>query len=65
METMKNVRVGDQIIYDDGRSGHQQVPAEVLSVDTNGMTVQFTDRADTTRISFSDRGWMDYLSLQR
>lgn len=54
--------VGDVISYNDGRPGHQDVRAVVLSVDRIGMVVQFEDRADTTRISFSDRSWMDFIS---
>jgi len=33
----------------------------MLAVDAKGMTVQFHDRADTTRIAFSDRGWMKFI----
>ena len=39
------------------------VLATVLAVDTKGMTVQFDDRADTSRIAFSDRGWMDFIEV--
>ena len=35
----------------------------VIEVDANGMKVQFEDRADTTRIVFSDRGWMDFIEV--
>jgi hypothetical protein len=35
----------------------------VLAVDAKGMTVQFEDRADMTRIAFSDRAWMDFIEL--
>jgi len=35
----------------------------VLAVDKKGMTVQFDDRADTNHISFSDRGWMDFIEV--
>ena len=37
--------------------------ATVIEVDTKGMTVQFEDRADTSCIAFSDRGWMDFIEL--
>jgi hypothetical protein len=57
------LKKGDRIIYNDGRPGHQGVPATVIGVDDCGMTVQFDDRADTTRISFSDRAWMDFLAI--
>ncbi len=39
------------------------VAAIVLAVDVEGMTVQFEDRADTNYIRFSDRKWMDYISV--
>jgi hypothetical protein len=29
------------------------------------MIVQFEDRADTTRILFPDRAWMDFIELVR
>jgi hypothetical protein len=32
-------------------------------VDAEGMTVQFEDRADTTYIRFTDRRWMDFISV--
>jgi hypothetical protein len=35
----------------------------VLSVDAKGMMVQFEDRADRSRITFSDRAWMDFITL--
>jgi hypothetical protein len=54
---------GSVISYDDGRPGHQGILASVISVDEQGMLVQFQDRADTTRISFSDKKWMDFLSI--
>jgi hypothetical protein len=37
--------------------------AAVLEVDPKGMTVQFEDRADTTLIAFSDKGWMEHIEL--
>ena len=57
------VKVGGRISYNDGRSGHEEVEATVLSVDRRGMTVQFDDRADSTHIRFSDREWMDFISV--
>jgi hypothetical protein len=58
------VRKGGRIVYNDGRPGHQDVEASVLLVDSDGMTVQFYDRADTTRIKFSDPKWMDFISIR-
>ena len=57
------IKKGGRIVYNDGRHGHKDVFATVLAVDTKGMVVQFEDRADTTRIAFADRGWMDYIEL--
>jgi len=34
-----------------------------VEVDANGMTVQFEDRADTSRIAFSDRAWMEFIEV--
>ncbi len=59
--TVDQVTEGGRIIYDDGRPGHSKAQATVLAVDKKGMTVQFDDRADTTRIAFSDRAWMDFI----
>ncbi len=56
---------GSRIIYNDGRPGHTDVAATVLEVDTSQMIVQFEDRADTTRIRFSDCTWMDYITIRR
>jgi len=61
--TPDQIKKGGRIVYNDGRPGHKDVFATVLAVDAKGMTVQFEDRADTTRIAFSDRGWMDFVEL--
>ena len=61
--TLDQVKRGGRIVYNDGRPGHQGVEATVLTVDPQGMTVQFDDRADTTRILFSDRGWMKFIEV--
>ncbi len=57
--TIDQIKPGSRIVYNYGRAGHSGVFADVLSVDAKGMTVQFEDRADMTRIVFSDRAWMD------
>lgn len=57
------VKVGGRISYNDGRPGHQNVQATVLEMGREGMTVQFDDRADTTYIRFSDRAWVDFISV--
>ena len=61
--TVDQITKGARIVYNDGRTGHSGVFATVIEVDPNGMTVQFEDRADTSHIAFSDRGWMDFIEL--
>lgn len=61
--TIDRIKKGGRIVYNDGRPGHAGVLATVLAVDKKGMTVQFEDRADTSRIAFSDKAWMDYIEL--
>ncbi|HPC61493.1 MAG TPA: hypothetical protein PKX23_12585 [Verrucomicrobiota bacterium] len=63
LRIVDQVKTGGRILYNDGRPGHQGVAAIVLAVDVEGMTVQFEDRADTNYIRFSDRKWMDYISV--
>jgi len=57
------IKPGSRIVYYDGRAGHSGVYADVLSADAKGMMVQFEDRADRTRINFSDSAWMDFIEL--
>jgi hypothetical protein len=61
--TIDQIKPGSRIIYNDGRLGHSGIFGDVLTVDAKGMTVQFEDRADITRIAFSDRAWMDFIEL--
>jgi hypothetical protein len=61
--TTDQIKKGGRIVYDDGRPEHKGVLATVLAVDTKGMTVQFDDRADTSRIAFSDREWMEFIDV--
>jgi len=61
--TIDQIKRGGRIVYNDGRPGHKGVMATVLAVDSKGMTVQFEDRADTSRIAFSDTAWMDFIEL--
>lgn len=66
MNTITNgttVKEGARIVYNDGRPGHTDVFATVLVVKTDGMIVQFDDRAESTSIRFSDRGWMDFIRV--
>lgn len=61
--TIDQIKPGSRIVYNDGRAGHSGIFGDVLSADAKGMTVQFEDRADMTRIAFSDRAWMDFIEL--
>jgi hypothetical protein len=61
--TIDQIKPGSRIVYNDGRPGHSRVFADVLSVDPKGIMVQFEDRADRTRINFSDRAWIDFIEL--
>ena len=61
--TIDQIKQGSRICYNDGRLGHSGVFADVHSVDSKGMMVQFEDRADRTRINFSDRAWMNFIDL--
>ena len=61
--TIDQIKPGSRIVYNDGRAGHSGIFADVLSVDAKEMMVQFEDRADTTGIAFSDRAWMDFITL--
>ena len=61
--TVDQIKKGGRIVYNDGRPGHSGVFATVTELDGKGMTVQFEDRADTSYIEFSDRGWMDFIEL--
>ena len=61
--TLDQIKKGGRIVYNDDRPGHKGVPATVLAVNKKGMTVQFDDRADTSHIAFSDRGWMDFIEV--
>ena len=61
--TIDQIKPCSRILYNDGRPGHSGVAATVLAVDGKAMTVQFEDRADTSRILFSDKAWMDFIEL--
>ena len=54
---------GKEIVYNDGREGHKNVRAIILEADNNKMVVQFEDRADTTTILFSEKSWMDFITM--
>ena len=61
--TIDQIKPRSRIVYNDGRAGLSGIFADVLSVDAKGMMVQFEDRADRSRITFSDRAWMDFIEL--
>ena len=61
--TPDQIKKGGRIVYNDGRPGHTRACATVLAMDAKGMTVQFEDRADMTRIQFSDKGWMEFIEV--
>ncbi len=61
--TIDQIKSGSRIVYNDGRAAHSGVFADVLLVDAKGIMVQFEDRADRTRINFTDRAWMDFIEL--
>lgn len=63
--TPDQIKKGGRIVYNDGRPGHKSVLATVIEVDAKGMTVLFEDRADTSYIAFSDRGWMDFIEVSK
>jgi hypothetical protein len=63
--TVDQIKKGGRIVYNDGRPGHTDAFATVLSADSKGMTVLFDDRADTSYIAFSDRGWMDFIEVAK
>ena len=54
---------GTTLIYNDGSPGHTTASATVLETDAKSMIVQFDDRADTTKIAFSDPHWMDHITV--
>lgn len=61
--TVDQIKKGGKIVYNDGRPGHKGVSAIVIALNEEGMTVLFEDRADTSYIAFSDRGWMDFIEV--
>ena len=54
---------GTILIYNDGRPGHTHAKAKVIETDERSMIVQFDDRADPTKIAFSDPHWMTHLTI--
>lgn len=61
---LMGLKVGDILLYNDGREGHIDVKAEVIVLGDNFVVVQFVDRAESTTIYFTDKAWTDYLRKQ-
>jgi len=61
---LMGLKAGDILIYNDGREGHQDVKAEVLTLGKDFIIVQFVDRADTTNYLSQRKAWTDYLRKQ-
>ena len=53
--TIDQINPSSRIVYNDGRPEHAGILADVMSGDAKGMVVRFEDRADRTRIDFSER----------
>lgn len=62
-EIQKRAKRGSWIYYNDGRPGHANVKARILSTDATGMTVKFEDRARSTRINFNDAAWINHIAI--
>jgi hypothetical protein len=60
-KTKAYLKIGQRLVYDDGRKGHRAAQATVLDLGLFAMRVQFDDRASRTTILYTDRKWMNYL----
>lgn len=56
----KQLKPGSEISYNDGRNGHQNVKAVVLSVGEHSLIAQFSDRYTTTKVEFVPE-WLEFL----
>ncbi len=63
LDPLDRIKEGSRIVYNDGRPGHSAARATVVEMKSQGMTVQFEDRADTTYIAFADCQWMDFIDF--
>lgn len=61
---LMDLKAGDILLYNDGREGHQDVKAEVITSGDNFVVVQFVDRAESTTIYHHEKAWTDYLIKQ-
>ena len=57
-------RVGQRLVYNDGRPGHTNSVAEILEVTPRSILVQFENRARPSLIFFNDREWMDHITFE-
>lgn len=62
LKSSVSLRDARLIVFDDGQPLHRAY-AVVLESDETGLTVQFSDRASTTRIQFTDTRWTNYLTV--
>lgn len=64
-EEMAKLKVGDTVVYDDGREGHKGVRALILTNGPYAMQVQFEDHADSTFIRHDDTAWTKFLRVSQ
>lgn len=64
VQGMEQIRVGQSLIYDDGRPNHRNVKAKVIAVTDTGFVAQFEDRADTTTINWDEPEWMSHIRFE-
>ena len=60
----RQVRIGQTLIYDDGRPNHRNVKATVVALTPSGFIAQFEDRADTTPINWDEPEWMHHIRFE-
>lgn len=60
---ISSFKEGVTVVFNDGRTGHQNVKGTILSVSNDAMVVQFEDRAEPNTIRFDEKDWMDHLSV--
>ena len=60
---LDQIKMGGRIVYNDGRPCPNGGLATLVAVETNGMTVQLDDRADTNFIAVDDKAWVDFIEV--
>jgi hypothetical protein len=58
----ETVRIGDKLIYDDGRVGHVDIEATVIGLSPLSVVLAFADRAEPTLVRRDDDAWWKFLS---